>query len=133
MPSATEATPYGLRTRIWGYFTPEEALAWGDDYRRIVSSPTRPARFGQLVDLREQKAYPPETNAIIQEMMTYVRQNGLERSAVILNSSVTKMQITRLAKEAGMYAWERYINAAEHQDWERVALDWIEKGIDPDK
>jgi hypothetical protein len=108
----------------------EEANAWRKDYERIV--PGLKPGFGQLVDLRDKKAYTPDVGEIIQDVMRYVREHGMARSAVILSSAMTKMQISRLAKDAGMYEYERYFDATAEKDWERKAIDWIEKGVDPD-
>jgi hypothetical protein len=131
MPSTTEPAPYGLRSAIFGFFTLEEANDWRKDYERIV--PTLQPGFGQLVDLRDKKAYTPEVNQVIQDVMRYVREGGMARSAVVLSSAMTKMQISRLAKETGMYEYERYFDATADKDWERKALDWIQNGVDPDK
>ena len=131
MPTKTEPMPYGLRTSLSGFVTMEEAIAWQKDYERIA--PTRRTGFGQLVDLREQKTYTSEVGAVIQDVMRYVRERGMARSAVILASAMTKLQISRLAKEVGMYEYERYFDASTQPDWERQALDWIERGIDPDR
>ncbi len=131
MPTKTEPTPYGLRSTISGFISVDEVNAWRRDYERIV--PSRQPGFGQLVDLREQKAYTPEVGVVIQDVMRYVRENGMARSAVILASAMTKMQISRLAKETGMYEYERYFDASSDADWERKAIDWIERAVDPDK
>lgn len=129
MPSTTTKTPYGYKSVFTGYFTPEEAHAWFEDVKRAVAGKRQ---FGQLIDVRGQSANPPETNAVIQEAMAYVRQQGMQRSAVVLSSALITMQIKRLAKQTGMDAWERYIDASANPNWERAALAWIEKGVDPD-
>jgi hypothetical protein len=130
MPSKTEPAAFGLRTTIYGFFTIDEANAWRKDYERIV--PGLGSGFGQLVDLRDRKAYPPEVNEVIQDVMRYVREQGMTRSAVVLSSAMTKMQISRLAKETGMFEYERYFDASADKDWERKAIDWIEKAVDPE-
>jgi hypothetical protein len=61
------------------------------------------------------------------------KQKGMERSVVILNSAAITMQFKRIAKETGIYSWERYINAAQEPNWEKKGLSWIEKAVDPDK
>ncbi|MGB9500437.1 MAG: hypothetical protein ACKVE4_12015 [Dissulfuribacterales bacterium] len=43
------------------------------------------------------------------------------------------MQFQCIGKETGIYEWERYIDVSSSPDWERIAVDWISKGIDPDK
>lgn len=129
MPTQTESTPYGYRSTISDVLPEAEAKAWFEDVKRAVAGRSN---FGQLIDLRHQKPYGPETNAVIQEAMTYVRARGMQRSAVVLSSAVTALQIKRLAKETGMYAYERYIDASADPNWEQTALAWIERGVDPD-
>jgi hypothetical protein len=41
------------------------------------------------------------------------------------------MQFERIAHESGIYAFERYINAAGTPDWEPKAIAWIQKKVDP--
>jgi hypothetical protein len=129
VPSTTVATPYGYKTTISAPFADDAAAAWFEDIKRVVAGKTS---FGQLVDLRGQKPYSEATNKIIQDAMTYVREHGMTRSSVVLASALTKMQIMRLAKEVGMYEYERYFDASSEPEWERKAIDWIEQGIDPD-
>jgi hypothetical protein len=129
VPSTTVATPYGYRTTISAPFPEDAATAWFEDIKRVIAGKRS---FGQLVDLRGQKPYSDATNKIIQDAMTYVRAHGMTRSSVVLASAMTKMQIMRLAKEVGMYAYERYFDASSQPEWERMAMDWIERGIDPD-
>ena len=51
---------------------------------------------------------------------------------VILDDIVTALQFQRIAKETGIYEWERYIPAPSFSDWRKRGLDWILHGIDPD-
>jgi len=120
-------TPYGVRHTNTTPVTLPEAQAWHADLM------SRPNVRGQLVDCRLWKAAPPEVTELIGKAMMDVRAKGLQRSAVVLSSTVAKMQISRLAKQNGMYAVERYIDASTDPNWEQTALNWIEKGIDPDK
>ena len=60
------------------------------------------------------------------------KEKGMQRSAVILNSKVTTMQFMRLAKESGIYAFERYLDASAMADWGKVAVAWVKDGVDPD-
>ena len=129
MPSTTSATPFGYRTTISSPFSPAEATQWFADVKRAVGAPHK---FGQLVDLRGQKLASDETNQIVQDAMKWVRTQGMERSAVVVANAITKMQIVRLAKEVGMYAYERYFDASADPQWEAKAKAWIEHGTDPD-
>ena len=54
------------------------------------------------------------------------------RSVVITSDKLTTMQLKRIAKQTGIYKWERYINSDELHQWEEIGLAWIIDGIDPD-
>jgi hypothetical protein len=129
VPSTTVAMPFGYKSTISAPFPENEAAAWFDDIKRVVGAAHE---FGQLIDLRGQKPYGPETNKIIQDAMRYVREMGMQRSAVIVASPTTKVQIMRLARETGMYEYERYFDASSEPAWESKATAWIEKAVDPD-
>jgi hypothetical protein len=129
MATSTYATPYGYRTVIDPEFTTLDAIAWFEDVKRVVGLPHR---FGQLVDLRQQRSSSDETKAVVEAAMRWVRAQGLERSAVIVSSIVTKVLIMRFAVETGMYTYERYFDSSGDLHWEQKALAWIEHGTDPD-
>jgi hypothetical protein len=124
-------TEYGLRTTAPGFITPPEAQAWFSDLQAKVAA-KRGKSFGLIVDIRGQKANPPETQAIINKAMQWLKQNGLQRSVVVLDSAVARVQIMRIAKETGMYEYERYMDASKDTKWEEKALAWIVHGTDPD-
>ena len=124
-------TDYGFRVHAPGYITPAEARAWFEDLRtRVVALEGK--SFGLLVDSRTQKANPPDTQELIKESMVWLRGHGMERSVVVLDSTVALIQILRLAKATGVYAYERYLDALKDPEWEKKAVDWIARGIDPD-
>lgn len=54
------------------------------------------------------------------------------RSVAIVENAITKLQFARIARETGIYAWERYVDASRDWDWEQRGLDWIIEGRDPD-
>jgi hypothetical protein len=124
-------TDYGFRVHAPGYITPAEARAWFEALKpRVLALEGRP--FGLLVDSRTQKANPPETQELIKEAMVWLRSHGMERSVVVLDSTVALIQILRLAKASGVYAYERYLDALKDPQWEARSLDWIIRAIDPD-
>src|SRR5262245_6580799 len=126
----TMRTEYGFRANASGYITPAEAGAWFDDLRaKVAVKKGRP--FGLMVDIRGQKANPPETQEIIKQAMMWLRQNGMVRSAVVLDSAVARLMMVRMAKQTGVYQWERYIDASKDTDWESKAIDWIVHETEP--
>jgi hypothetical protein len=52
---------------------------------------------------------------------------------VILKSSAIANQFRQLARDSGVYRFERYINADEDPDWLEHALAWVQSQIDPDQ
>lgn len=125
------ATDYGFRVHAPGFITPEEARAWLEDLKpRVLALGGRP--FGLLVDSRTQRANPVETQELIREAMVWLRDHGMERSVVALDSTVALMQILRLAKATGVYAYERYVDSLKDPAWEARALAWILRAVDPD-
>ncbi|MFL5352856.1 hypothetical protein [Archangium sp.] len=124
-------TDYGFRVHAPGYITPAEARAWFEDLKaRVQALEGKP--FGMMVDSRTQKANPPDTQELIKESMVWLRSHGMVRSVVVLDSTVALIQILRLAKATGVYAYERYMDALKDPEWEAKAVGWIRDGIDPD-
>ena len=61
------------------------------------------------------------------------KENGMNKSVVIVASSEIAKQFTSIARKTGIYAWERYINSVHNFGWEKAAMDWLLNGIDPDE
>lgn len=128
MKARTEKTSYGYSSIYGETASLEEAKEWLVDVKKILGPGKRP--FCQMIDIRGQKAHDPTVQTFIVEAMGYLRKTGLQRSAVILSSAIAKMEITRLAKQTGVYDYERYF---EGTGSEKAALAWLEHGVDPDK
>ncbi len=79
------------------------------------------------------KPLPQDSQTEMQVGQKLFKEKGLERSVVIVNSGITKMQFQRIAKQTGIYAWERYIDASADANWEKAGVDWISNGVDPDQ
>jgi hypothetical protein len=94
-----------------------------------------PKTFGVLIDMRTLRpgGIQPDAQAVMVEGQALYKKAGMVRSCVILESAAVTMQFERLGKESGIYAFERYINAATHPDWRAKALGWIENKTDPGK
>jgi len=126
-----ETKNYGLKITFSGFIKVAEMAAWVKESEALV--PKLPPKFGVLVDMRSLKPLPADTEAEMQKGQKFYKSKGMERSAVILDSVITTMQFNRIAKTTGIYAFERYINAATVANWEEVAVAWIKDGKDPDK
>jgi hypothetical protein len=129
MPVTTVATQYGYRCEVNGALSPGEARAWFEDIRRTVGVKRS---YCQLIDLRKSSTHPPDTKAVIQEIMQWNKTHGMQRSAIILASAILKMQTGRMTKDTASEDHERFFDASA-PDWETKALAWLERAVDPDK
>lgn len=126
-----EKHPYGFKLVFGDFIKPEEMAKWVEESKKSLIG--APKEFGVFVDMRTLKPLSAEAQSHMQEGQKLFKQKGMVRSVVILDNSLTKMQFQRIARETGIYAWERYIDASSVPHWEKVGVDWISKGIDPDK
>lgn len=126
-----EKRSYGFKLTFSGFITAEEMKRWKGESEKVLA--TQKGKFGVMVDMRSLKPLAADTQAIMVDGQKQYKVKGMERSAVILDSAITTAQFQRLAKESGIYAWERYVSAADKPNWEQVGEGWIARGADPDK
>lgn len=121
---------FGYYLVFGGFIQRDEMKKWVDESE--IALENAPDEFGVFVDMRTLKPLPQDSQAHMQEGQKLFKRSGMIRSVVIVNDSVTNMQFKRIAKETGIYEWERYIDASTVSNWEETGLNWIKKGIDPD-
>ncbi len=126
-----EKTGYGYKLTFAEFVKPEEMKEWLEESKKALTS--SPKEFGVFVDMRTLKPLTPDAQAVMEEGQKLFKQKGMTRSVVILANSVITMQFKRIAKETGIYQWERYIDSTANAKWEQAGVDWLVKGIDPDK
>ena len=123
-------TDYGLRFEFVSPLYIEEAERWAAEIE--VETKTMEQGFLVFVDLRQIELLPVEIKQIIFNAQKFCRANGMIRSVVILSNDMATMQLKLLAKKTGIYTWERYIDAAKHDNWEELGLNWLLHETDPD-
>ncbi len=125
-----ERTDYGVKLTFGGTIERAEMAAWvAESEKSLVGMP---AQFGVFVDMRTLHPLSKEAEAEMEKGQKLFKAKGMIRSAVILEKSITTLQFKRIAKETGIYQWERYISAENNPQWEEKGLRWITKGVDPD-
>ena len=124
-----DKTEFGLKLLFGGILEAPELQAWLRASAKTLADFQAP--FSVLVDMRTLGPLDRVGKELMQEGQQMYRLAGMERSVVILENPVTQMQFKRIAHESGIYQGERYLCAIETPDWEKVALDWLTKGIDP--
>jgi hypothetical protein len=125
-----EKTNYGFKLTFGDFVKAEEMEQWVSESKQALTGQVDP--FGVLVDMRTLKPLPPEAQTVMQEGQKLFKEKGLERSVVVVATSLTAMQFKRLAKESGIYEWERYLDEATEPNWEQKGLSWITEAVDPD-
>jgi len=128
---AIEKKPWGFKLTFGETILDDEMKNWAKESQHALVGAT--GKFGVFVDMRTLKPLAPEVqNTMVGGQQLYKRA-GMERSVVILNSMAVTLQFKRLAKDSGIYQWERYIDASTKHNWEQAGIDWLTKGTDPDK
>lgn len=112
-----EKKPYGYKLTFGDYIKEEEMEQWVKEVKQHLSKPS--PNMGVFVDMRTLKPLTPAAQGYLQEGQKLFKSKGMKRSVVILNSAALTMQFKRIAKETGIYDWERYINAAKDLNWEK--------------
>ncbi len=127
---------YNIQKKNFGYYLTFEGSidkkqmkAWLKDSIRELKN--NKEKFSVFVDMRSLKLLQEETKKYMIKGQKYYKKKGMVRSVVILSDTSLTIQFMRIAKETGIYKWERYIDASK-PDWEKAGMDWIQKGIDPD-
>jgi hypothetical protein len=127
-----EKQPYGYKLTFSGFIQVDEMKAWVNDTKTALSG-QQVKDFGVFVDMRNLKPLPEDAKAAMVAGQMLFQMKGMARSVVILNTPIIAMQFQRLAKESGIYKWERYLDVQTVKDYEKVGINWIVKSIDPDK
>ncbi|HEY5960705.1 MAG TPA: hypothetical protein VIV60_29325 [Polyangiaceae bacterium] len=123
-------TAYGFQLIFGDSMSAAEMQQWHDESKVLLTSAT--PGFGVFVDMRTLKPLTPDAQAIMQQGQKLFKSKGMVRSVVILASALVTLQFKRIAKETGIYDWERYIDASSVKDWQSKGIAWVRDKIDPD-
>ena len=123
-------TDYGFHFTLSSPITIDQTKRWSKQVKEVILQLDR--EFVVFVDLRDCELMPNDSKPVLEELQTFCRQNGLQRSVVILSDRLTAMQFQIIAKKTGIYDWERYIDSSMNPDWEQSGMNWILYAIDPD-
>jgi hypothetical protein len=121
----------GYLLTFGGVIDAAEMGRWYRDSRRALAAETGKP-FGVIVDMRTLVPLGQDAQVIMVDGQALYRRAGMERSAVILSKALVTAQFKRLAKQSGIYDWERYIDASSTERWSEKAVNWVKFGVDPD-
>lgn len=122
--------PYGYQLIFAENMDEEEMKKWVEESKAQLDS--APPSFGIFVDMRTLKPLSPQAKAVMEEGQKIYKENGMERSVVILNDPIITLQFKDIARKSGIYQWERYIDASSNPNWEQTGIAWLEDQVDPD-
>lgn len=125
-----EETSYGYLVMFEGHLLRDDAGALLTEVKTVIRP--RGSAFSVLVDLRSSRPFPAETQDILRAAIVHFKEAGMERNVCVLDSAIAALQAKRLAREAGVAEGTRTIDVSSRPDWERAALDWLVRAIDPD-
>jgi len=130
-----EKTDFGIKLTFSGYIPVDEMIKWRDESIEFLKQFKK--KYCIIVDMRELKPLVKDAEEILKDGQKYYRQDdnpkeGIERSAVLVKSVVTKIQMARISRETGLNKVERFF-AEEDFNWKKKADDWIYKAIDSDE
>jgi hypothetical protein len=126
-----EKKAFGVFLYFEGFIQAAEMGKWVAESKSFAGS--LGSSFGVFVDMRNLKPLPPDSQEVMQEGQKLFKEKGMVRSVVVLDNAITTLQFKRIAKETGIYQWERYIDASQNANWQKVGEDWLISGTDPDK
>ena len=125
-----EQKDYGYKLTFADLINKDEMTKWVNDSKNALLN--APSNFGIFVDMRTLQPLSAEAVEIMQEGQKLFKTKGMARSVVILNNPTVTFQFKKIAKQSGIYQWERYIDASSVNNWEDVAINWIKNNVDPD-
>ncbi len=129
MQTRVRVAPFGMEIILGGPLTAAQAEELLRDLQRKL--PPSGGRFGVLIDGRQARAFPADTQAVLKRCIQLCQERGMQRVALALESPIVTLQARRLARDTGTLAWSRCLDTAR-PDWDRAALDWLVHGTDPE-
>jgi hypothetical protein len=124
-----EKTDLGFQLTFGGDMTEPELQTWYDESAGVLIGMESP--FGVIIDMRTLAPLPIEAQTVMIKGQAMYRSCGMQRSCVILEDAITTIQFMRLARQSGIFKYERYIDASLHKDWRQVARSWVRDAVAP--
>jgi len=125
-----EKRPSGYLLTFGGVIAQDEMERWFAESQVALKGAVPP--FGVIIDMRTLQPLRPEVQGVMVEGQKTYMAAGMKRSCVIVANAITAAQFKRLARESGIYAFERYLDAETTPDWTKPAVAWVKDGVDPD-
>ena len=125
-----EKQDYGLKLTLSSDLTELEIGELAGELKSLLGEMGKPFSF--LVDARDVMTLDQSVFHLLSECQKSVKDAGRQSAAIVIKSPVLKSQGQRITLESGSTEAVRFICSVKHKDWEKVALDWMLRGIERD-
>lgn len=125
-----EKQDYGLKLTLSGDLTETEISGMQVELKSLLGSINRP--FSILVDAREVMTLVQSVFHLLSDCQRTAKDAGRQSAAIVIKSPVLKSQGQRITLDSGSTTAVRFICSVKHEDWEKVAMDWMLRGVEPD-
>lgn len=117
-----EKTEYGIKNIFSGTIDASEMNAWKKESEALLEKMS--GDFVVYIDMIDLKVLSEDAKQIIAEGQKVYRKMGMKRSVVVLKSATVALQFKNIARETGIYDYERYLSS-EKDDYEKKAMLWL--------
>ena len=124
-----EKTNYGVKFTFSGFLDKEEMKRWAEEV--VAGTKSLPKGFCVFMDMRGMQPLPRDAWLMMQRAQEQAIKAGMARSVQVVDDPITSMQFKRFARNTGISDRERQIDASSVLDWEKMAMDWLIRGIEP--
>lgn len=124
-----ELKHYGVQLTFADVVAKPELEKWLAESQQKLKAISKP--FGVLIDMRKLKPLAADAKQVMEMGQALYKKSGMQRSCVIVESAIVAVQFEQIAKQTGIYAFERYLASINHPDWEQKAVNWIKNAVDP--
>jgi hypothetical protein len=126
-----EVTKWGLIITLSGRICRHDLEVWNSEFAESILSKL-PRKFHLLLNLIDVEPICQDTAKIMVIAQAYLLGRGLQRSAIIYDSSSKLNDLNRALINASSFSkYARYISIYTHANYLKLALNWLLKGIEP--
>jgi len=122
-------TDYGMKLSILGFINPDEVSSMNHEIQALGKK--LDDNFGIVVDMRENRAFSNEVAELMKDQIGIAIDVGMARAGIVLQSAIMTLQARRLIAETGIGDRVRFIDASSDADWEKTAIQWAARGVEP--
>ncbi|WP_437722565.1 serine/threonine-protein kinase [Sorangium sp. So ce861] len=111
-----------LHVKVWGFWDIDEGKAYLDEFRQKAATLlTLGKPWYVLADIADFPPQKPDVSPYVEQTMAYAVGHGMRKAANLVNSALSKMQISRLSAAMGLPEYSFFTAEAD-------ALAWLLKG-----